>query len=270
MKNHSEGFLKLVEAARAGVREVSPKEAFKKIKESADAKLIDVREESEWWAGHAQGAIHLSRGIIERDIEERVPDVKTLLYLYCGGGYRSILAAESLQKMGYCRVFSVAGGYRAWVENQLPTTTLPEILPRSPYEKLGGLVHLPRLIDKARLYPKGKLLGYNYLTVGFDKYLLDLFCLDGAEFENIVARSRTDEEVLMLLKARLGASWPSDHAIAEFNAKLIQRRPDTPERKSKFDHIRRGLPATKRRVETYFDLIDLEEGRFREELPSLI
>ncbi len=263
---HSERFLKLVETARPEVREVSVEQAYQASKEQKGVKLIDVREESEWWSGHAVGAIHLSKGILERDIEARVPDLTTPIYLYCGGGYRSILAAQSLLKMGYQQVFSVEGGYRAWVKAQLPTTTLPEVLPRSPYERLGGIVHLPRMIDKARLYPLGKLHGYNYLTVGFDKYLLDLLCIEGSDFEAIVRSSATDEEVLARLKTRIGAAWPSDHAVAEFNSKLIQRRPDTPERKAKFDHIRRSLPPTKRRVETYFDLIDLEEGRFKDDM----
>jgi rhodanese-related sulfurtransferase len=262
---HSEGFLKLVNAARREVQEVSVEQAYQATKQNNEAKLIDVREESEWWNGHAVGAIHLGKGILERDIETRVPNLATPIYLYCGGGYRSILAAQSLLKMNYQRVLSVAGGYRAWVDAGLPTTTLPEVLPRSPYERLGEIVHLPRLIDKARLYPLGKLRGYNYLTVGFDKYLLDLLCLDGSDFERIVQSSATDEEVLARLKTRIGAAWPSDHAIAEFNAKLIQRRPDTPERKAKFDQARKSLPPTKRRVETYFDLIDLEEGRFQDQ-----
>jgi rhodanese-related sulfurtransferase len=265
-KKHSAGFLRLVEAARAEVREVSVVEAYRVQQENKEARLIDVREESEWWSGHAVGAIHLSKGVLERDIEERVPDRGAPLYLYCGGGYRSVLAAQSLMRMNYERVYSVAGGYRAWVRAGLPTTTLPEVLPRSPYERLGGIVHLPRLIDKARLYPLGKLQGYNYLTVGFDKYVLDFLCVDGKDFEEIVWSSQTDEMVLEKLKVKLGASWPSDHAINEFNAKLIHRRPDTTERRARFEQMRKALPQTRRRVETYFDLIDLEEGRFRDEV----
>lgn len=82
--------------------------------------LIDVREESEWAAGHAKGAIHLSKGIIERDIEAKIPDQGAKMVLYCGGGYRSALAAEALQKMGYANVISLDGGWRAYQESGLP------------------------------------------------------------------------------------------------------------------------------------------------------
>jgi rhodanese-related sulfurtransferase len=105
--------LKLAEDARSRVHEVSVDEARRKL-ENGKVKLIDVREESEWEAGHARGAEHLSKGLIERDIEVRVPDKKAELILYCGGGYRSALATDNLQKMGYTNVSSMAGGWRAW------------------------------------------------------------------------------------------------------------------------------------------------------------
>ena len=110
---HSPGFLKLVEEVKSRVREVSVDEARRKL-ESGKAKLIDVREESEWEAGHARGAEHLGKGVIERDIEARVQDKKAELILYCGGGFRSALATDNVQKMGYTNVRSMAGGWRAW------------------------------------------------------------------------------------------------------------------------------------------------------------
>jgi rhodanese-related sulfurtransferase len=110
---HSPEFLKIVDDAKSRVREVDVAETRRKL-ESGKAKLIDVREESEWEAGHARGAQHLGKGVIERDIEERVPDKKAELILYCGGGFRSALSADSLQKMGYTNVASMAGGWRAW------------------------------------------------------------------------------------------------------------------------------------------------------------
>jgi len=114
---HSEGFLKLVNDAKSRIREVSVPETQKRTAENPPAKLIDVREDTEWHAGHAAGAIHLGKGIIERDIEITVPDKATELILYCGGGYRSALAADVLQRMGYLNVFSMAGGWRAWKES---------------------------------------------------------------------------------------------------------------------------------------------------------
>ena len=116
---HSPGFLKLVEEVRARVREVSV-DAVRRKFESGKAKLIDVREESEWTAGHARGAQHLGKGVIERDIEECVPDKGSELILYCGGGFRSALAADNLQKMGYTNVWSMEGGWRAWQAANAP------------------------------------------------------------------------------------------------------------------------------------------------------
>jgi rhodanese-related sulfurtransferase len=257
---HSPQFLKLVEDAMHRVKEVTVHDAYTEAKKPG-VYLVDVREESEWNAGHAPGAVHLGRGVIERDIEQRIPDPKARILCYCGGGYRSALAVDNLQKMGYSNVVSVAGGFRGWREQNLPVSTAPEVPPRSPHEKLGGLYHLPRLVDKARLFPAGKLPGYNYLTYGFDKTLLDFLCLEGGLFEQIVAKNPTDEGVLSALKERLGPSWPSDHAITDFNNKIAHRRPDTPEKVAAFEQRRAVCPPSKKKVETYFDLLDLEEDR---------
>jgi rhodanese-related sulfurtransferase len=113
---HSAAFEKLAEDAKTRVSEVTPQDVLDKIKRNHPFKLIDVREDHEWQEGRAQGAIHLGRGIIERDIEKIAPDYKEELVLYCGGGYRSALACDNLQKMGYTNVFSMAGGIRAWRE----------------------------------------------------------------------------------------------------------------------------------------------------------
>jgi rhodanese-related sulfurtransferase len=119
-KQHSPGFLALVEDAKSRIREVSVAETMKSVN-GGEARLIDVREESEWAEGHAKGADHLGKGIIERDIEKVVPDKDAELILYCGGGYRGALAADALQKMGYTNVASMAGGWRAWLEANAPT-----------------------------------------------------------------------------------------------------------------------------------------------------
>lgn len=111
--DHSAGFLRIVEAAKRSVKEISVDDALRRTRDSG-ATLIDVREESEWAAGHARGAIHLSKGLIERDIEKTVPDRNAEIILYCGGGFRSALATRSLQEMGYTNVLSLAGGWRAW------------------------------------------------------------------------------------------------------------------------------------------------------------
>src|ERR1043165_5641883 len=113
---HSEGFLKVVDDAKSRVREISVADTRQRMRANRDAKLIDVREDKEWDAAHAAGAVHLGKGIIERDIETAVPDKDTEMILYCGGGYRSALAADALQRMGYTNVSSLAGGWRAWQE----------------------------------------------------------------------------------------------------------------------------------------------------------
>lgn len=115
---HSEGFLRIAEDAKTRVREVSVAEARERV--ARGARLVDVREDTEWEAGHAAGAEHIGRGVIERDIERTAPDKDEELILYCGGGYRSALAADSLQRMGYRRVLSMAGGWRAWQEAGAP------------------------------------------------------------------------------------------------------------------------------------------------------
>ena len=113
-------FQKLVAEAKKQISEISPTEARNQV-DGGEAVLIDVREEGDWQQGHAHGAKHLSRGVIELEIEEEIPDVKRPIICYCGGGSRSALVAESLQKMGYENVRSMAGGLRAWQEEGLPT-----------------------------------------------------------------------------------------------------------------------------------------------------
>ena len=119
---HSPGFLKLVKDAQSRVREVSVGDTRRKL-ESGQAKVVDVREESEWAAGHVRGAEHMGKGVIERDIETAIPDKNAELILYCGGGFRSALATDNLQKMGYSNVWSMAGGWRAWLAADAPVET---------------------------------------------------------------------------------------------------------------------------------------------------
>ena len=115
-------FQKLVAEAKKNISEISPTEAQARTERGA-AVLIDVREEDDWRDDHAKGAKHLNRGVIELEIEEQVPDLKTPIICYCGGGSRSALVTESLQKMGYENVRSLAGGFRAWKEAGLPSAT---------------------------------------------------------------------------------------------------------------------------------------------------
>lgn len=119
---HSPRFLKLAEAAKARVTNIMVDDVKPRIDGRERFNLIDVREESEFAAGHLPGAIPMGRGIIERDIEKRFPDTATELVLYCGGGYRSALVAESLQKMGYTNVKSMDGGFRGWTEKGYPVS----------------------------------------------------------------------------------------------------------------------------------------------------
>lgn len=115
---HSKEFLAVVEDAKSRVKEVSVEETIERLK--AGAVLVDVREDNEFEAGHAKGATHLGRGIIERDIIGKYPQKDTELILYCGGGFRSALSADMLQKMGYNNVWSMAGGWKAWKDANAP------------------------------------------------------------------------------------------------------------------------------------------------------
>jgi len=119
---HSPRFLHIVENARQRIHETNVDEVKAKLDRGEKFLLVDVREESEYAKDHLPGATHLGKGIIERDIEERVPDPKTPIVLYCGGGYRSALAADNLQKMGYTNVLSMDGGIRGWREKGYPLT----------------------------------------------------------------------------------------------------------------------------------------------------
>ena len=118
---HSEGFLNIVNDAKSRVKETTP-EVVRQSQEAGEPfHFIDVREDNEWQAGHAAGAIHLGKGVIERDIEKTIPDHDAEIILYCGGGYRSALAADALQKMGYTNVISMDGGWKRWKELDYPT-----------------------------------------------------------------------------------------------------------------------------------------------------
>jgi rhodanese-related sulfurtransferase len=120
-KSHAPGFLKIVADAKSRIKECTVDDVVARQKAGDPFTLIDVREESEYAAGHAAGALHIGKGVIERDIEAKVPDPATPLVLYCGGGFRSALVADTLQKMGYTNVISMDGGWRAWTEKKLPT-----------------------------------------------------------------------------------------------------------------------------------------------------
>jgi rhodanese-related sulfurtransferase len=118
---HSSQFLKLVQDAKKNVKETNVADVKRRSDAGEKFLLVDVREDNEWANGHLPGAVHLGKGIIERDIVQRVPDSNAKIILYCGGGLRSALAAENLQKMGYTSVESMDGGWRGWVEAGLPT-----------------------------------------------------------------------------------------------------------------------------------------------------
>ena len=120
---HSPRFLQIVEDAKKRIREVSIDDVKTRLDRSDKFVLVDVREESEYAKDHLPGAIHLGKGVIERDIEECVPELSTPIVLYCGGGYRSALAADNLQKMGYSNVLSMDGGIRGWREKHFPLTS---------------------------------------------------------------------------------------------------------------------------------------------------
>ncbi|MCL6565004.1 MAG: sulfurtransferase [Acidobacteriia bacterium] len=117
---HAPGFLKLVQEAKQRIKETTVDEVKRRLDNGHSFYLVDTREESEWRQGHLPGAIHLCKGIIERDIEKTIPDKNAEIVLYCGGGFRSALAAENLQRMGYTNVVSMDGGWREWTAKNYP------------------------------------------------------------------------------------------------------------------------------------------------------
>ena len=120
MAQHATAFLKLVEGAKRHVKELNVEQVAEKVKRGDKFHFVDVREDEEWKAGRAKGSIHLGKGVIERDIETKIPNLNDEIVLYCGGGFRSALAAESIQKMGYTNVLSMDGGIRGWRDAGLP------------------------------------------------------------------------------------------------------------------------------------------------------
>ena len=134
--------------------------------------------------------------------------------------------------------------------------------PRSPYEKLGGYVHLPRLIDKARLHRKGLLNGYNYKTVGFDKHLLTFLKLDGDQLEEMA--NKLDDDAAILDWVRENGTEHSAEAMEQWNQAMISRRPDTAAKKARFLHFLKQAGGEGRKdIQTYFDLIEFDEGRLK-------
>lgn len=120
-KSHNEGFLAIVNDAKSRIRQIDIDE-YRRMRDAGEKHvLVDVREDNEWNQGHAQGAVHLGKGVIERDVETQIPDRDATLVLYCGGGFRSALAADNLQKMGYKNAISLDGGWKAWTGAGLPT-----------------------------------------------------------------------------------------------------------------------------------------------------
>jgi rhodanese-related sulfurtransferase len=123
MAKHSPRFLELVQDAKTRVKELTVDQVKARLDRGERFHLVDVREESEWAKDHLPGAIHLGKGVIERDVEQQLPDTHAEIVLYCGGGFRSALAADNLQKMGYTNVFSMDGGIRDWRQKGFPLTT---------------------------------------------------------------------------------------------------------------------------------------------------
>jgi len=139
---------------------------------------------------------------------------------------------------------------------------MQKLHPRSPYEKLGGYVHLPRLIDKARLHRKGLLNGYNYKSVGFDKHLLAFLKLDGNDFEEIANRFDDDGEILQWVDEN--GIKHSTEEIEHWNREMISRHPDTAAKRARFNHFLKEAGGDGRKdIKTYFDLIEFDEGRLK-------
>jgi rhodanese-related sulfurtransferase len=117
---HAPGFLKIVQNAKSRIRELTIDQVWSKLSKGERFHFVDTREDDEWRAGHAKGAVHIGKGVLERDVETKIPDKNAEIVLYCGGGFRSALAADALRQMGYTNVFSMDGGIKGWREKKLP------------------------------------------------------------------------------------------------------------------------------------------------------
>ncbi|WP_051076249.1 rhodanese-like domain-containing protein [Verrucomicrobium sp. 3C] len=213
----------LLTSLRQRVPEIPPTQAFRGMREQKGV-CIDLRHANQWAAGHLPGAIQVELGQLPAQIESRVPCGDLPLLCYSRSGERSLIAADLLRQMGFARVSSLAGGWEAWRKEGLPSEVGALPACRPPNECLAGIAQLPHLIDSIQRLSAGLVPSHVPFVRKEDRAVIEFLCIDPVAMEQIVLSSGSDAEIVARLKGELGPSWPSDHAIREFNARILHRR----------------------------------------------
>lgn len=213
----------LLDALRQSARELSAAQAFHWLREGQGL-CIDLRHPRQWIAGHLPKAIPAEFGQFLAEIESKIPHGDIPLLCYSRVGERSLVAAHLLQQMGFAAAYSLAGGWEAWRNAGLPVEVGAFPASRRPDERLAGMVQLPHLIDSIRHLSAGFVPSLAPFLRREDRALMEFLCVDPQTMEQIVLSADSDAEILTQLKKVLGPSWPSDHAIREFNLRIGQRR----------------------------------------------
>ncbi|MGD9896591.1 MAG: rhodanese-like domain-containing protein [Candidatus Methylacidiphilaceae bacterium] len=214
----------LLDALRQRVREISPTEALRWMQEERGEEIcIDLRHPRHWAAGHLPRAIHLEFGRFPSEIESKIPSSDTPILCYSRAGSRSLIAVDLLLQMGFSIAYSLAGGWEAWQKAGLPSEvgSLPACRP--PDERLAGIAQLPHLIDSIRHLSTGYISTVTPFIRKEDRAVMEFLCIEPKTMEQIVLSAASDDAIVARLKGKLGPSWPSDHAIREFNVRVLHR-----------------------------------------------
>ncbi|MDD4933444.1 MAG: rhodanese-like domain-containing protein [Methylacidiphilaceae bacterium] len=217
----------LLHSLRQRIPEISPAEAFRGMREQKWVS-IDLRYPSQWAAGHLPGGIQIEIGQLPNQIESRLPSGEAPILCYSRSGERSLIAADLLLQMGFATVYSLSGGWEAWQKAGLPSEVGAFPACRPPDERLAGIAQLPHLIDSIRRLSAGLVPSVVPFVRKEDRAVMEFLCIDPQAMEQIILSAGSDGEIVARLKSELGPSWPSDHAIREFNTRVLHRR-KTPE-----------------------------------------
>ncbi|QSR84025.1 rhodanese-like domain-containing protein [Methylacidimicrobium sp. B4] len=213
----------LLDSLRQRIPELSPAQAFHWVREGRGI-CIDLRHPRQWIAGHLPKAIHWEFGQFPGEIESKLPKGEVPILCYSRVGDRSLLAADWLVQMGFATAHSLAGGWEAWHNAGLPVEAGAFPACRRPDERLAGIAQLPHLIDSIRQFSAGFAPSIAPFVRKEDRAVMEFLCVDPQTMEQIVLAAGSDAEVITQLRRALGPSWPSDHAIREFNIRTLQRR----------------------------------------------
>ncbi|CAI9086744.1 sulfurtransferase [Candidatus Methylacidiphilum fumarolicum] len=212
-----------LEKIKRRLKSITLKDTFSDLQNKSGL-VIDVRKKEDWFMGHIPGAIWIERSKLEKEVENIVPQSESKIICYGEDGAQSILAAYTLNEMGYINTYWMEKGWEGWKEKKYPIRAAEGIEMRDPLEKLGGICYLPRLFDKIKGLYSSKLPPTEYLQDDWDKAILELLCIDATLLEQVCISSENEQKFLMELKKILGPSWPSQHMIDQFNERCQLRK----------------------------------------------